>query len=215
MTLEQARTWETVPRPQDKNIISSKWVYCIKRKADGSIEKYKACLVVRGFMQICGMDYYDTYSPIVKLGSICTILVFVACYDWDAETFDFIGVYLNRELEADKDIYIQAPPGYKEQEGQVKHLKKSLYGLKQARCRWYDTLALALTKISFCVSKADPGIFYLHLEYDVLILAVHVDDCVLTGSLPMLITKYKQKINSQYSLTDLGPIHWLLGIKID
>ena len=103
----------------------------------------------------------------------------------------------------------------------MKHLKKSLYGLRQAGRRWqgqwYDTLACTLTStnISFRVSNADPGIFYLHSEYDILVLAVHVDDCVLTGSSSMLITEYKRKINGQYSLTDLGPIHWLLGIKID
>jgi Reverse transcriptase (RNA-dependent DNA polymerase) len=213
-TLERAGTWETVPRPQGMNIISSKWVFRIKRKADGTIEKYKARLVARGFTQIYGVDYYDTYSPVARLPSIRTILAFAARYDWDIETFDFIGAYLNGELEADEDIYMQAAPGYEEQGDQVKHLKKSLYGLKQAGRRWYDTLSNALTKIGFCVSKADPGVFYLRAQCDILMLAVHVDDCVMTGSSSQLIVDYKTKINAQYSLTDLGPIHWLLGIKI-
>jgi transposase InsO family protein len=213
-TLEQAGTWETVPRPQGKNIVSSKWVFRIKRKADGTIEKYKARLVARGFTQVYGIDYFDTYSPVAKLASIRTILAFTARYDWDIETFDFIGAYLNGELGDDEDIYMQAPPGYEHEDEHVKHLKKSLYGLKQAGRRWYDTLSSALTKIGFRVSKADPGVFYLRAQCDILILAVHVDDCVLTGSSSQLIVDYKKKINAQYSLTDLGPIHWLLGIKI-
>jgi Reverse transcriptase (RNA-dependent DNA polymerase) len=143
-TLEQAGTWETVPRPQNKNIVGSKWVYRIKKKADGIIEKYKARLVARRFTQIYGVDYYDTYSPVAKLGSIRTILAFAARYDCDIETFDFIGAYpyLNGELEAYEDIYMQEPPGYDGQEGQVKHLKKSLYGLKQANLRRWRLLRM-------------------------------------------------------------------------
>jgi Reverse transcriptase (RNA-dependent DNA polymerase) len=170
---------------------------------------------MKGFTQRYGVDYYDTYSPVMKLTSIWTILVFSACYDWDIETFDFIGAYLNGELEANEDIYMQVPPSYKEQEGLVKHLKKFLYGLKQARCQWYDTLAAAPIDIGFCISKADPGVFYLQFEHDTLILAVHIDDYVLTGSSSKLIGEYKSKIHSRYSLTNLGPIHWLLGIKIE
>jgi Reverse transcriptase (RNA-dependent DNA polymerase) len=101
---------------------------------------------VRGFTQIYGVDYYDTYSPVVKLESICTILAFVACYNWDAETFDFIRVYLNGELEADEDIYMQAPPGYEEQEGQVKHLKKSV---TEVGTRWTLPLTDAVLRLPF------------------------------------------------------------------
>jgi hypothetical protein len=150
----------------------------------------------------------------VKLASIQTILVFVVRYDWDIKTFNFIGAYLNGELSNNEDIYMQALPSYEHEDEHVKYLKKSLYGLKQAGRRWYDTLSSALTKISFCISKANLGIFYLRVQCDILILAVHVNNCILTGSSSQLIIDYKKKINAQYLLTDLGPIHWLLGIKI-
>jgi Reverse transcriptase (RNA-dependent DNA polymerase) len=96
-TLKHTGTWDTVPRPEGKNVIGSKWVFRLKRKADGTIDKYKACLVVCGFTQIYSVDYFDTFSPVAKLASIRTILVIAAHYDWDIDTFDFNSAYLNGE----------------------------------------------------------------------------------------------------------------------
>ena len=213
-TLEKARTWETVPRPPDTEIVGSKWVFRIKRKADGTIEKYKARLVARGFTQIYGVNYFDTYSPVAKLSSFRAILAIAARNDWEIESFDFDGAYLNGELNADEVIYMQAPPGVSPGDTSVKRLKKSLYGLKQAGRRWYDTLTRALTDLGFRASQADLGVFYARVDNHLLILPIHVDDCVLTGSSAKLIAEYKNKLNQCYALTDLGPVHWLLGIKV-
>jgi hypothetical protein len=213
-TLEEAGTWITVPRPTDKNIVGSRWVYRIKRKADGSIEKYKARLVAQGFTQKFGMDYFDTFSPIAKLSSFRIILAIAARNDWDADTFDFNGAYLNGELDDNEEIYMKPPPRYTSEGEQVKRLLKSLYGLKQAGRKWYDTLSRALTHLGFQVNNADPGVFSSHVDNHTTILAIHVDDCLITGSSPELISDYKHKLNERYSLTDLGPVHWLLGIKI-
>jgi transposase InsO family protein len=212
--LEDAGTWITVPRPPGKNIVSSKWVFRIKRKADGTIEKHKARLVARGFTQRYGVDYFDTFSPVARLASFRTILALAARNDWDIDTFDFNGAYLNGELSSNEDIFMQEPPGYTTEGEHVKHLKKSLYGLKQAGRKWYDTLCRALTDLGFRVNDADPGVFSARNNEHTTILAVHVDDCLITGSSPSIISDYKRKLHSRYSLTDLGPIHWLLGIKI-
>jgi hypothetical protein len=77
-TLWHAGTWETMPHLAGKNIVGCKWVYCIKRKADSSVDKYKAWLVAHGFTQIYGVNYLDTFSPVAKLASICMILAIVA-----------------------------------------------------------------------------------------------------------------------------------------
>ena len=214
-TLEGASTWSTVPRPQGKNIIGSKWVFRIKRKSDGSIDKYKARLVARGFTQIYGVDYFDTYSPVAKMASFRAILAIAARHDWDIESFDFNGAYLNGTLNDDEEIYMKEPPGYETQgEHSVKRLHKSLYGLKQAGRKWYEALSRALADLGFRASSADPGVFLAKIDKHTLILAIHVDDCALTGSSPELIAGYKHKFNDCYTLTDLGPIHWFLGIKI-
>ena len=213
-TLEQAGTWISVPRPTDKNIVGSKWVFRIKRNANGSIEKYKARLVAQGFTQKFGVDYFDTFSPVAKLSSFRFILAIAARNDWNADTFDFNGAYLNGELDDNEEIYMKPPPGYISEGEQVKRLLKSLYGLKQAGRKWYDTLSRALTDLGFQVNNADPGVFTSHDNADITILAIHVDDCLITGSSTKLISSYKSKLNERYSLTDLGPVHWLLGIKI-
>jgi Reverse transcriptase (RNA-dependent DNA polymerase) len=214
-TLQNTGTWSVVPQPADKNIVGSKWVFRIKCKADGSVDKYKAHLVARGFTQVYGEDYLETFSPIAKLTSFRTILAFTTRYNWDIETFDFNSAYLNGDLNQDKEIYMQPPPGYDSMgEGNVLRLHKSLYGLKQARQRWYDTLVHTLTDLGFRISQADPGVLQSWVQGDTLILAIHVDDCMLTSSSSILIAEYKKKIHAIYPLTDLGQIHWLLGIKI-
>jgi hypothetical protein len=90
-TLQAACTWIDVSRPSDKNVVGSKWVFRIKRKANGSIDKYKACLVARGFTQIYEVDYFSTYSPVAKLTGFCTILAIAARHDWEIKSFDFNG----------------------------------------------------------------------------------------------------------------------------
>src|SRR6266850_7634707 len=213
--LKHAGTWTTVPHLPGRNIVRCKWVFCLKRKADGSVDKYKACLVARGFTQIYGVDYYDTYSLVTRLTNFRLILTITACNDWDVEAFDFNSAHLNGELEADEEIYMQEPPGYETGEvGLVKRLLKVLYSLKQARCKWYDVLHTAVTDLGFCISKADPGVFTACIQKNILILAVHVDDCAMTGNSPKLVMLYKEKLHARYALTDLGPVSWLLRIQV-
>jgi hypothetical protein len=106
MTLKNAGTWITVPCPPSKNIIGSKWVFHIKCTTDSSIAKYKAHLVARGFTQIQGVNYYDTYSPVARLASFCIILAYAAHYDGEVESFDFNGTYLSGTLDNNKEIYM-------------------------------------------------------------------------------------------------------------
>ncbi len=212
-TLEDAGTWETVPCLPDQNIVSSKWVFQVKRKVDGSVDKYKARLVARGFTQVYGSNYFETYSLVTKLTTFQTILMLAAQQDWDINTFDFNGAYLNGEL-SEEDIYMKNLPGYDGEEGTVKHLKKSLYGLKQARWKWYDTLKRTLADLGFRISEVDPGVFHTCIGDDPVIIAVHVDDCAITSSSMKALQESKRHINECHSITDLGPIHWLLGIKI-
>jgi len=184
-------------------------------KADSSIDKYKAHLVVRGFTQIYGVDYYDTYSPVMWLTSFRFILTIAVCNDWEVEAFDFNSAYLNRELDVDEEIYMQELPGYETSEADmVKQLLNTLYGLKQAGRKWYDALHTAITDLGFQVAGADPRVFVVHIKKHILVLMVHVSDCVMTRSSPKLIVVYKGKLHKRYALTDLGPMSWLLSIQV-
>jgi Reverse transcriptase (RNA-dependent DNA polymerase) len=105
-SLEQARTWTMVPCPTGKNIVGCKWVFRLKRKVDGSIDKYKARLIARVFTQIYSINYYDTYSPVACLASFCLILAIAACNNWEVKAFNFNSAYLNGELDMDEEIYM-------------------------------------------------------------------------------------------------------------
>ena len=111
---------------------------------------------------------------------------------------------------------MEQPQGYEESDRKqyVCKLFKSLYGLKQAGRKWYNTLCKALADIGFKQSEADPTIFYIHQDDNIIILACHIDDCMITRNSQSLIQNYKDKLKNKYSLTDLGVANWLLGIKI-
>ena len=161
------------------------------------------------------MDYLDTYSPVAKLASFQTILALAAHFDWEVKCFDFNSAYINGELEESEEIYMEQPPGY-EKGGKdfVKRLRKALYRLKQVGRRWYDTFKRELADLGFQASTANPGVFYTQINSSILVIAVHVDDCVMTGHSSKLITVYKAKLNDKFPLTDLGPINSLLRIQV-
>jgi hypothetical protein len=212
--LKAAGTWELVERPTDTNVVDLKWVFRVKKDADGNISKWKARLVVRGFTQVYGVDYFETFTPVAKLASIRSILAIAARNDWDISMFDFHSAYLNGEL--DEDIFMEQPPDYETADRgcYVVKLHKTLYGLKQVGKKWYDSLCRSLADIGFKKSEANRAVFYPHAGNDIVILAIHVDDSTMTGSSVNLQKEYKARINAKFQLTDLGPISWLLGLAI-
>ena len=111
---------------------------------------------------------------------------------------------------------MELPQGYEESDPKwyVCKLFKSLYGLKQAGQKWYDALCTALTEIGFRQFEPDPAVLYTHKNNDIAVLECHIYDCTITGSSKQLIQNYKDKLKEKYSLTDIGPANWLLGIKI-
>ena len=215
-TLTKMKTWQVVERPKGRNVIQCKWVFKIKKDAEGKIERYKACLVTKGFTQVENIDYYETWAPVAKLASIHTILALATHHDWDIDMFDFHNAFLNRELNDNKEVYMEQPPGHEDRDpcNFCLQLKKSLYGLKQAGRKWYNVVCQTFADLGFKKSKYDPAVFYIHSGDNIIIMAIHVDDCTITGNNRVLLKEIKRKMKSRYSLTDLGPVNWLLGIKI-
>ena len=214
--LDESGTWRLVKRPPDANVVDSKWVLKIKKNAAGEIDKYKAQLVARGFTQIYGVDYYETYSPVARLASFRLLMAIAARNGWALDNFDFDQAFLNSILGEDEIIYLEQPPGYKrkDREQWVYRLLKSLYGLKQGSKNWYDALHKALLELGFTRSDADHGVFFKRIGKDIIILAIHVDDGMVTGNNVAHIKRFKEEINKKYKITDLGPVYSLLGIKV-
>ena len=125
--------------------------------------------------------------------------------------FDFHSAYLNGVLSDDETIYMEQPPHPEVADCSryVVKLHKSLYGLKQAGRKWYDTLCHSLANIGFRKSMANPAVFYICIGSDMVILFIHVDDTTITGSSLNLIEEYEQRIANVFNITHLGPVSWL------
>ena len=213
--LTQRNTWKVVKKPEGINVVGSKWVFRLKKDANGETQAYRARLVAQGNYQIDGIDVFDTFSPVARLASIRTVLALTARLDWEIHQVDVRSTYLYGELTPDEIIYLRPPPGMKIcQPDEVLLLKKALYGLKQSGHHWYQVLTKILNEIGLKRCNVDCAVFYRHSAKGIIILLAHVDDLTIAATSLKLINKVKQGIRKHVEITDMGEIHWMLGIKI-
>lgn len=141
--------WEVVSRPESKSVATSRWLYKIKYAVDGSIKKYKARFVARGFSQIEGVDYEETFAPVARYNSICSIISIEAKMGWSIHQMDVKTAFMNGIIQ--EEMYIEQPQGFEqhERETHVCRLKKALYGLKQAPRTWYSRIDTYLQQMGF------------------------------------------------------------------
>ena len=135
-------TWTLVSRSPAHNTVGCKWVFRIKRHSDGSIERYKARLVAKGFHQQPGLDYNETFSHVVKLATIRTILCLAVTKSWPLRKLDIKNVFLNGILR--EEVYMTQPPGFEDphRPQHVCRLQKAIYGLKQAPRAWFSRFSM-------------------------------------------------------------------------
>jgi histone deacetylase 1/2 len=151
--------WELVPRPHGAHIVSDKWIFRHKFKEDGSFDRYKARWVVRGFTQHAGIDYGETYCPVVKPATVRTVLALAAQRQWPVHQLDVNNAFLHGVL--DEQVYARQPTGFTDNQDLVCLLSKSLYGLKQAPRAWYLRLATFLGLMGFRATRSDSSLFIL------------------------------------------------------
>ena len=179
--MKENGTWDIVPKPKDRDIVSCRWMFKLKRNAEGNIEKYKARLVARGFSQIYGTDYDEVFAPVVRQTTLRTLLAIAGQRDMSIKHFDAKRAFLNGVLT--ETIYMKQPKGYAIpcKEDYVCKLKKSIYGLQQAANVWNDKLDDLLRKFRFRKSKTDPCLYIKNDNGEVVYVIVYVDDILIVA----------------------------------
>ncbi|KAK9214397.1 hypothetical protein WN944_006389 [Citrus x changshan-huyou] len=184
--LHQNKTWTLVPRPHDAN----------------------------GYTQVPGIDFNETFSPVIKPTTIRLVLALATSSKWLIKQLDVRNAFLHGQL---KEIaYMEQPPGFTDQNlpDHVCLLHKSLYGLKQAPRAWFECLSLALLELGFTSYKADPSLFIFHANDILILLLVYVDDVIITGNNPDIIQSIISHLSTRFALKDLGLLSCFLGIEI-
>jgi hypothetical protein len=207
-------TWELVKLPEGRNSIGSKWVFKVKHKGDGTIERFKARLVAQGYTQQYGIDYEETFAPVARLASIRTLLAYAVSNDFLIHQMDVVTAFLNGNLE--EEIYMDQPEGFKVpgKENLVCRLKKSLYGLKQSPRCWNKVFHNYMMTIEYLQSCADSCIYIKHSVDETCIVAVYVDDLILITKTSTAMDKLKNNLSVRFKMTDMGKLHYCLGVNI-
>lgn len=210
------KCWSLVDLPRGQKAVKCKWVFKKKKSLDGKLLKYKARLVAKGYTQRYGIDYNETFSPVVRYSTIRLLLALAAEYDLEINHLDVKTAFLNGELE--EHVLMEQPEGFIEegQEHKVYKLHKAIYGLKQAAKSWYEKInGILLTKLNFNKLPSEPCVYYKGQGREIVIIALYVDDIILFSSQKSLERDIvKEKLMSEFEMKDLGPAHQILGMRV-
>jgi hypothetical protein len=207
-SLESNNTWTLVDRPPNRKILAARWVFKHKRNSRGKIIRYKARWVVKGYGQQAGVDFNETFASVVKPMSYKALFAIAAAQDLEIEQMDVKTAFLYGSVE--EEIYVNQPEGFDDGTGRVCRLNKALYGLKQSPRVWYQTLSDFLKDAGFKPLNSDSSVFAKGSMY----IAVYVDDLLIVGPDMIEIEMVKARLSERFSMTDLGPVAYYLGMKV-
>jgi len=212
--LDANATWELVALPEDKKAIRCKWVYKIKHNVDGFVSKYKARLVAKGYAQIYGIDYEETYSPVVKKTIVRAIIAMATTKGWSLHQMDVNNVFLHGDLH--EEVYMEQPPSYVDQThpNLVCRLKKALYDLKQTPRAWSNKIGQYLITSGFQTSNIDFSLYVKKTDHGIIVIVIYVDDLIITGDSDVNISDLKKLLKQKFEMKDLRELHYFLGIEV-
>ena len=188
-------------------------MYKLKQKSDGSIDRYKARLVAKGFEQKDGIDYTETFSPVVKPTTIHVVLTLAVYFGWPIRQLDVSNAFLHGSLA--EEVFMEQTQGFIDANhpDYVCRLHKAIYGLKQAPRAWFTRLSESLQALGFVESQVDYSLFTVHSHNIHLFVLIYVDDIIITGTHGDVIFMLIQKLKGEFAMKDLGPLHYFLGVQ--
>ena len=199
--MKRFNTWDIKIKPKDVKAVKSKWVFAKKYDRYRNVKKFKARFVAKGFSQIEGIDFVETYAPVLKFKSMRTLAAVCAHLKLTAYQDDVPSAFLQGGLK--ETVWMSQPEGYESNEFCL--LNKTIYGLKQSPREWNAVIQNYLVSKEFVQSKADPCI-YVNTEkiYKVrLIVGVYVDD-IKTIVLPHHVEPFRNELRKEFSITEGG-----------
>ena len=210
-SLIKKETWEIQKLPPGRKPVSSKWNFKVKYGPNGEITRHKARFVARGFTQVQGKDFNETFSPTVRMATLRTMIACAAQEQAMVGQMDIKTAYLNAPLE--EEVYLQQPEGFEIGDRDCYlRLKKSLYGLKQSGRNWFNMLKDHMIKLGFKQSLNDPCFFSRNKEDFV---CAWVDDLVYFSKVKKdFLQSFLKEVEQQFIVGDSGPLSWFLGMKI-
>ena len=211
-SLHDNDTWSIKTLPEGKSVVGGKWVYSVKLDKNNDVTKYKARFVARGFSQIPGIDYHDTFAPTARLTSIRALMQCSVQYDLIVHQLDVKTAYLNANIDC--NIFMEQPEGFeKGGNNMVCHLNKSIYGLKQSGRMWNKVLHNFLTEKGFKRSEVDHCLYLKKCNDDCIVyVLVWVDDIIVSASNMQLMSETKSLLHKRFKMVDMGQLSWFLGI---
>ena len=213
-SLRKTGTWTLVEPPNNRQIVTCKWVLRIKRNATGEPVRFKARVVARGFSQVPGIDFKDTFSPTLKITGFRMLVALAALHNLELHHLDVQTAFLHGELS--EEIYMQQPPFFEDSTypHHVCRLQKSIYGLKQSPRVWYHKLHSFLINVGYNRLKNEPNIYLRKTNTTFIIIGVYVDDIPLISNSKSCINLAKKELASVFPISDLGPMTQFLGIQV-
>ncbi|MCO5557882.1 hypothetical protein L7F22_011454 [Adiantum nelumboides] len=212
--LTEADTWDLVPPPEHHNIISCKWLLKKKFLPDGSLDRFKARLVARGFTQRYGVDYFETYSPVLGMASLRLLVAVAAKYNLPLHHLDVKTAFLHGKLC--ETVYMPQPPHFAN--AQLPHyvcrLKKPIYGLKQSSRQWYTRMHEYLLACGWERLNVDYNVYLWHSMDGIALLGLFVDDILLIGTTEIMVLRAIDCLQQEFPITDKGPMTYFLGIEV-
>ena len=215
-SLVENNTWSLVDKPLGANVVGCRWVYQKKLGPNNEVIRYKCRLVAQGFRQREHVDYDTTYSPVVGLTTIRTLLAQAAACNWPVYQMDVVTAFL--QAPVDCDIFMEQAPGFakKGDLNKVYKLNKAIYGLKQSPFLWNCAIHQWLVEYGFTANAVDRCLYVKTCPNSgkKIILTIYVDDLLITGEDTVGINKFRLDIQKRFKMTDLGEIHHCLGFQV-
>lgn len=208
---EENQTWDLVDVPKEGTVVGCKWVFKRKYDAD-NVVTYRARLVAKGFSQKYGVDFNETFAPVVRHSSLRLLIALSVKLDLIIYHFDVKTAFLNGILK--ENVYMEQPVGFENVTGKVLKLNKAVYGLKQASRAWNERIDIFLTEHGYKKSEIEPCI-YFNCSGDIYtIIALYVDDFFVFSNDKNNVSILKSQLSSEFKIKDLGEARKCLGMNI-